>query len=345
MNRGVCPRAVHVVVVPDPPVVVLAHPERSAATENGIRLTGCEHLPGPDDLAEREAFELLDQYVDVVRHDTPLPESVAQPIEVDAGLADQVAISGRLRWRLPRNRSDGPRARSVAERLLRLEDPCPGFPYPDGRGSQGGDFEPPRPPPRRLRCTSDSCATAAAGMGDRAQAGCPADAGTRTSWPRGTPNPRNFLRCGSPLPVLQGRHLPGQWIAIREESDLSVQDVRFLGAALRIAREQRVPDGDRRHRNLTERDPGRREGRALQLDRRDRSPSGTHLIPEAGDPSGHSFPLRPASAARPLAAGLGQVGPVPSARQRHCGVRNGPEPASCLASLSHEMGHGTNVEQ
>ena len=80
--------------VPDPPVVVLAHPELSGPTEDGIRLPGGEYLPRLDDLSEWETFELLHQNVDVIGHHTPLPELIALPVEADESFAHQ---SGDLR--------------------------------------------------------------------------------------------------------------------------------------------------------------------------------------------------------------------------------------------------------
>ena len=93
------------------------------------------------------------------------------------GSRGDLPVHGRVPGTAP-NRHHGPHARSLAERLLRLEESSPKLPRPGGRASQAGDPQRPRLPSRRIRRASNPRGTAGAGMAGGAQAGCPTDAGT-----------------------------------------------------------------------------------------------------------------------------------------------------------------------
>ncbi len=110
---------------------------------------------------------------------------------VRRGSRGDLPVHGRVPGTAP-NRHHGPHARSLAERLLRLEESSPKLPRPGGRASQAGDPQRPRLPSRRVRRASNPRGTAGAGMAGGAQAGCPTDAGTwnRRSFRKLAPNPK-----------------------------------------------------------------------------------------------------------------------------------------------------------
>ena len=75
--------------VTDGSVVVFAHPERAPATQNGVGFASSERLPTPDDVTQWETPDLGHQHMDVVRHDAPLQQSVALPVEPQQGVLDE----------------------------------------------------------------------------------------------------------------------------------------------------------------------------------------------------------------------------------------------------------------
>ena len=109
------------------------------------------------------------------------------------GSRGDLPVHGQVPGTAP-NRHHGPHARSLAERLLRLEESSPKLPRPGGRASQAGDPQRPRLPSRRVRRASNPRGTAGAGMAGGAQAGCPTDAGTwnRRSFRKLAPNPKGL---------------------------------------------------------------------------------------------------------------------------------------------------------
>jgi hypothetical protein len=71
-------------------VEVIAVPERPGATKRAVRLLRREGLPCMDNGAEPAALDRLDYHVHVVGHDAPSEQAIADTVEVQKSLFDDL---------------------------------------------------------------------------------------------------------------------------------------------------------------------------------------------------------------------------------------------------------------